>query len=304
METAVRQMDACRAEYDQLEHRPDAVQDPGVMCLCYSAWSLWQLGFPDQALQRVLAVVAQAEQLKHKFSIGEAYGFRACWFSTSEGESHAALQSAERAIEICEECGFVVWLAHARLMRGRVVAELGDTAAGIEEMRQAYELWSATGAVVTTPFYLALRAEGFALGGRPDEGLALLDDASGDRQSMRRALLRSRKPPPVRTTDPAKRCQRGDSIAAPRPSHGCAKRSIARNRASSNRWPCAARSLWQICGTRKADMRKRSKSWNPPINRSAKAQARVTSSEHASYWPLYGRRRSFTSQGRAVHFRH
>ena len=176
METAVRQMDACRAEYDQLEHRPDAVQDPGVMCLCYSAWSLWQLGFPDQALQRVLAVVARAEQLKHKFSIGEAYGFRAS-VQHFRGESDAALESAERAIEICEECGFVVWLAHARLMRGRVVAELGDTAAGIEEMRQAYELWSATGAVVTTPFYLALRAEGFALGGRPDEGLALLEDA-------------------------------------------------------------------------------------------------------------------------------
>ena len=176
METAVRQMDACGAEYDQLEHRPDAVQDPGVMCLCYSAWSLWQLGFPDQALQRVLAVVARAEQLKHKFSIGEAYGFRAS-VQHFRGESDAALESAERAIEICEECGFVVWLAHARHMRGRVVAELGDTAAGIEEMRQAYELWSATGAVVTTPFYLALRAEGLALGGRPDEGLALLEDA-------------------------------------------------------------------------------------------------------------------------------
>lgn len=176
METAVRQMDACRAEYDQLEHRPDAVQDPGVMCLCYSAWSLWQLGFPDQALQRVLAVVARAEQLKHKFSIGEAYGFRAS-VHHFRGESDAALKSAERAIEICEECGFAVWLAHARLMRGRVVAELGDSAAGIEEMRQAYELWSATGAVVTTPFYLALRAEGLALGGRPDEGLALLEDA-------------------------------------------------------------------------------------------------------------------------------
>jgi len=45
METAVRQMDACRAEYDQIDHQPSAVQDPGVMCLCYSAWALWQLGF-------------------------------------------------------------------------------------------------------------------------------------------------------------------------------------------------------------------------------------------------------------------
>ena len=115
MEAAVRQMDDCRAEYDQIDHQPSAVQDPGVMCLCYSAWALWQLGFPDQALQRVLAVVDRAEHLKHKFSIGEAYGFRAA-IQHFRGENEAALQSAERAIEVCEDCGFVVWLAHARLM--------------------------------------------------------------------------------------------------------------------------------------------------------------------------------------------
>ena len=146
------------------------------MCLCYSAWSLWQLGFPDQALQRVLAVVARAEQLKHKFSIGEAYGFRASvqHFRGRKRRGPAECRTCDRDLRGVR---LRVWLAHARLMRGRVVAELGDTAAGIEEMRQAYELWSATGAVVTTPFYLALRAEGFALGGRPDEGLALLEDA-------------------------------------------------------------------------------------------------------------------------------
>ena len=176
METAVRQMDDCRAEYDQIDHRPSAVQDPGVMCLCYSAWALWQLGFPDQALHRVLAVVDRAEQLKHKFSVGEAYGFRAA-IQHFRGENEAALQSAERAIEVCEDSGFVVWLAHARLMHGRVVAELGDCAAGIDEMRQAYDLWAGTGAVVTTPFYLAMRAEGLALVGRADEGLALLEHA-------------------------------------------------------------------------------------------------------------------------------
>lgn len=178
MEAAVRQMDDCRAACDRLEHRPEAVQDPGVMCLCYSAWSMWQLGFPDQALQRALAVVARAEQIRHKFSLGEAYGFRAA-VQHFRGENAAALESAERAIEICEEGGFAVWLAHARIMRGRIVAELGNCAAGIEEMRQAYELWAATGAVVTTPFYLAMRAEGLALGGRPDEGLVLLEQALG-----------------------------------------------------------------------------------------------------------------------------
>jgi predicted ATPase len=174
MEAAVKQMDDCLAQYDRLEHRPEAVQDPGVMCLCYSAWSMWQLGFPDQALQRGTAVVHLAEKLKHKFSLGEAYGFRAA-VQNFRGESRAALESADRAVAICEEGGFAVWLGHARVMRGRALADLGDFAAGIEEMRQGYELWAATGAVVTTPFYLTMRAEGLALGQRPEEGLALLE---------------------------------------------------------------------------------------------------------------------------------
>ncbi len=176
MAAAVQKMDACLAAYDQLEHRPEAVQDPGVMCLCYSAWSKWQLGQPDQALQRVEAVVERAERLHHKFSLGEAYGFRAA-VRHFRGENREAMASADRAVALCEDAGFVVWLAHARLMRGRIRADLGDVAGGIEEMRQGYESWAATGAVVTTPFYLAMRAEGLALAGRHDEGLALLAQA-------------------------------------------------------------------------------------------------------------------------------
>ena len=146
------------------------------MCLCYSAWGKWQLGYPDQALARARQAVALSETLKHKFSIGEAYGF-CISVHHFRGESAQALECAERAIEICEDNGFAVWLAHAKLMRGRVVAEQGDAEAGVTEMSQAYDMWAATGAVVTTPFYLAMQAEGLALAGRLDDSLALLHRA-------------------------------------------------------------------------------------------------------------------------------
>ncbi|MBA2963115.1 MULTISPECIES: AAA family ATPase [Ramlibacter] len=173
---AVQEMDACHADYLRLEHRPEAVQDPGVMCLCYSAWSLWQLGRPDEARRRVLAVSAHAQEIGHRFSIGVADGFRAAVLHF-RGENRAALDAAERAIRVCEENGFAVWLAHARVMRGRIAADLGDVAAGVEEMRQGFEAWSDSGAVVTTPFYLTMRAEGHALDQRPEAGLALLEQA-------------------------------------------------------------------------------------------------------------------------------
>jgi predicted ATPase len=58
-----------------------------------------------------------------------------------------------------------------------VLVEGHDAVSGNEEMRQAYALWTSTGTVLTTPFYLALRAEGLALGGHPEEGIELLDQA-------------------------------------------------------------------------------------------------------------------------------
>lgn len=173
---AVVQMDRVLADYDRLEHRAEAVQDPGVMCLCYSAWSTWQLGRPDEALARADDVVARAERLRHKFSIGEAYGFRAA-VQHFRGESAAALASAQRAVQVCEDGGFAVWLAHALVMRGRAAAALGDVEAGVAEMRRGCALWSATGAIVTTPFYLAMRAEGEMLAGRDDDAWQLLEHA-------------------------------------------------------------------------------------------------------------------------------
>jgi len=173
---AVDHMDECLRAYAQLEHRPSAVQDPGVMCLCYSAWGKWELGYPDDALRRARKVVALAEKIDHRFSMGEAWGF-CTTVHYFRGEYDEALRCAERAIEICEEGGFTVWLAHARVMRGRLVAELGDPDAGVAEMREAYQMWSSTGAVVTQAFYLAMQAEGLSLAGKPDEGTAAIDIA-------------------------------------------------------------------------------------------------------------------------------
>jgi tetratricopeptide (TPR) repeat protein len=173
---AVAQMDACLKAYGRLAGRRSVVQDPGVMCLCYSAWGKWQLGYPDQALQRAHRVVLLSERANHKFSMAEAYGFSAS-VHHFRGENREALRCAERAIEICEPNGFSVWLAHARLMRGRALAEQGEHEAGIREMKEAYALWAATGAIVTVPFHLAMQAEGLLLAGRPAEGLERLHAA-------------------------------------------------------------------------------------------------------------------------------
>lgn len=173
---AVREMDECLRIYRPHMHRRSAVQDPAVMCLCYSAWGQWELGFPDDAVARIRRALALVKQLDHRFSAGLAWGFASSVYHF-RGETPQALHAAEQAIAICEQDGFMVWLAHARMMHGRMQCQQGAHAAGLDEMQAAYTLWVDSGAQVTRPVYLGFRAEGLALAGRPDEAAECVREA-------------------------------------------------------------------------------------------------------------------------------
>lgn len=168
--------DACLADYTPAMHHPAAVQDPGVMCMCYSAWALWEQGWADAALRRVHEVVALARSLQHRFSLGEAYGFAAS-VALFRGEVAEGLGWADLAVDLCEEAGFTVWLAHARVVRGRLQALAGDRAGSGAEMEAGYRLWTATGAAITRPFYLSLIAATHLEAGRTAEAAACVDEA-------------------------------------------------------------------------------------------------------------------------------
>lgn len=173
---ALAGMEQCLARYRRQLHRPGVVQDPAVMCLCYSAWAHWESGDAQEARSRILRVIELARGLQHRFSLAEAHGFAASVHMFC-GEHGLALQQADSAIAICEEDGFTVWLAHARIMRGHAWAHLGDVQAGTAEMEQGFRLWISTGAVVTRPFYLAMQAEAQLLAHQPAAAEALLLEA-------------------------------------------------------------------------------------------------------------------------------
>jgi len=169
----------CLASYTPPAQRQALVQDLGVICLCYLAWALWELGRADQALQRARQAVALAQQLGHRVGQGQALGFLAV-VHQFRGETEAGLAAAQQAITLCDAGGFAVWSAHARVLWGRLRVDRGgpgDVDAGLAAMAEGHALWAATGAVVTRPFYLALWAEGLARAGQPQAALQRLDEA-------------------------------------------------------------------------------------------------------------------------------
>jgi tetratricopeptide (TPR) repeat protein len=169
-------LEACLAAYRPEMHHPAAVQDPGVMCLCYSAWALWEQGRADTAKRRAEEVVALARSLQHQFSLGEAYGFAAS-IALFRGEVAEGLAWAGLAVDLCEEAGFTVWLAHARVVRGRLRVLAGDRSGGGAEMEAGYRLWTATGAAITRPFYLSLIAASRLEAGDAAEAARRIDEA-------------------------------------------------------------------------------------------------------------------------------
>src|SRR5712691_640167 len=167
------------AFYDPEQHRTSAVsygQDSGVACGWVRALALWMLGYPDQALQGMEETLALARKLAHPFSVAQTLHFSALLHQLRR-EPQAARAQAEAALALCTEQGFTAYGVFSLLPRGWALAQQGEVAEGIAQIRQGFAGWRATGAGVAWPWWLALLAEACGKVGQFDEGLRAVEEA-------------------------------------------------------------------------------------------------------------------------------
>jgi predicted ATPase len=150
-------------------------QDIGVVCRQWSAWVLWILGYPDQALTMSRETVLLARETSHPFTEVYVDAFMAM-FHRFRREIEPARKSADKAARGSADQGFGLFLAMANVLRGSLLTEesMDD---GIALMQEGLAGWRATGAELFVPFYLALLAEAYGEAGQAAEGLAALDEA-------------------------------------------------------------------------------------------------------------------------------
>ncbi len=166
------------ARYDREQSRAHGFSsgnDPGVVCLTRLAWSLWMLGYPDQALVRMDEALALAESLSHPYSVGLALQFGAVLHQFRR-EALAVQSKAEATMALAEAQGFVYWLGGAKCMRGWARAALGDVAAGIAELREGLSSWLEMGATLGQTHLFLRLAEAYHQGGQLQAGLSVLND--------------------------------------------------------------------------------------------------------------------------------
>src|ERR1051325_906157 len=94
----------------------------------------WFLGYPDQALDRARAVVAQTKAMGHAHSYVHSLT-RAVQVTLLRGQGGAALADISSILAISEDKGFPMWHAVGTLLRGRALCLEGQADQGIDDIR-------------------------------------------------------------------------------------------------------------------------------------------------------------------------
>jgi predicted ATPase len=138
--------------------------------------TLWQLGYPDQALKACSEAVTLARDLSHPHSLAAADIFLAIVYQFRR-ESREALLVSESAIAISREHGLSLWLANAMCLYGWAMAQQGRREQGIAHLREGLVASQLAGNDLVRPYYLSLLAEACEGASRVDDGLSVLVDA-------------------------------------------------------------------------------------------------------------------------------
>jgi predicted ATPase len=137
---------------------------------------LFCLGFPDQALARSSAAIAEARRLAHppSLAVSLAWGSRLLWLI---GENAALDEQADELVAVATEQGFPFWRAEGTICRGWVKVKNGDPAEGISLLRSGSAAYRATAAELWVPYHIALLAKACEIAGQIEEAVTLLDEA-------------------------------------------------------------------------------------------------------------------------------
>ena len=107
--------------------------EAGVVARNQAAWALWNMGYPDQAVERIREALNLARDIAHPSSLAYASMFGSA-VHTWRGDAQAALELADAVITLAREHGFPSWLATGIFFRGYALAAQGEEEEGIAQM--------------------------------------------------------------------------------------------------------------------------------------------------------------------------
>jgi predicted ATPase len=172
-------LEAALSLYDPNSHHslgPQTGSHPQVVAQAYLGIVLLCLGFPNQALVRANAAIAEARRLAHSQTIASALMIGAIRLSIA-GDIGDLDDLIEDLVAVATEQAFPQWRAFGTIYRGWVKAKNGDVVEGISLLRSGAAAYRANENELLMPHHTALPARACDVAGQIDEVLTALDDA-------------------------------------------------------------------------------------------------------------------------------
>ena len=152
--------------YDPLHYRDQAVlHDPRINYESYQAWTLWSLGYPDQAITKMQDTLELAQRLSQPHGVAYASHFAALLYLL-QGEKQLVQDLADRLVALADEHTFPMWLAWGTFYHGWVLAEQEQWEDGIACMRRSQAANQTMRAESGHPYRQGVLARAYAQSGK------------------------------------------------------------------------------------------------------------------------------------------
>jgi predicted ATPase/class 3 adenylate cyclase len=149
----------------------------GVVARVASGLILWQYGALERSVARVSAALDLAREIDHPYSIAYAL-YHNGFLALSRSRFEECVQRARELAEVADESDYVVWRTLATVLEGVSLTALGQAEEGLAMTETGIDLYQGlTTPPVFWPLVLSLRGLVHALAGKPEQALALIDEA-------------------------------------------------------------------------------------------------------------------------------
>jgi tetratricopeptide (TPR) repeat protein len=159
-----------------VEFPPEDLDTPVVGCLCHGALSEWHLGEIASYKANMEEAISLAKELNDMNALGLALEW-AAMLGNCERNPAEVERLASELIELSTRHNFSYRLAQGTVYRGWARSASGDAAEGISSIEQGIRDLRATGAVLTLPIHLPMKAEALYLADRTSEALEAINEA-------------------------------------------------------------------------------------------------------------------------------
>lgn len=178
--TARREFEKCIDLYDEVDHADHAYhfgQDPRVIALSYLSWLFWITGNEHEAVEAGAAALGYARKLGHPITLAFALSY-AAFLHLFKSDHDSAPEFARELIALRESHGIPdLWVAHGNVALAWHHGAVDNPDDAARLMREALELFRATGCRCFLPLWDAIYAEILVRAGRANEAVEVLENA-------------------------------------------------------------------------------------------------------------------------------